>query len=326
VPHRDLYEILGVPKTASADEVKSAYRKLAKKYHPDMNPGSKQAEEKFKEVTAAAEVLTDAKRRSMYDEFGVDSLRSGFDPAKAEEYRRYRQHGASQGGMPYDFGDFQKVNVGDFGNFDFGSIFEDLFGGGAGRHGRAGQARAGHGRSRARAGSDAEGELEVELREAVLGGERDVRVGDRTLRVRIPPGVGDGSTIRLGGQGGPGSNGGAPGDVYLRVKVREHPLVRRSGKDLSVDLPVTVPEAALGAEVTLPTFEGPVHLRVPAGAQSGKKLRLRGKGLPDLKGGTRGDLYAVVQVVLPEASEQLEKAVKPLEPLYKKDPRAGLSL
>ena len=321
MPDRDLYEILGVPKTASAGEVKSAYRKLAKKYHPDMNPGSKQAEEKFKEVTAAAEVLTDPKRRELYDEFGADSLRSGFDPAKAEEYRRWRRHGASQGGMPYDFGDFQQVNVGDFGAFDFGSIFEDLFGG---RH--PGQARAGHGRVHARAGAHAEGELEVDLREAVLGGERDVRVGDRTLRVRIPAGVGDGSTIRLAGQGGPGAHGGAPGDVYLRVKLRDHPLVRRNGKDLSVDLPVTVPEAALGAEVTLPTFEGPVHLRVPAGAQSGKKLRLRGKGLPDLKGGPRGDLYAVVQVILPEPSERLEKAVKPLESLYKKDPRAGLSL
>lgn len=320
MPDRDLYEILGVPKTASAGEVKSAYRKLAKKYHPDMNPGSKQAEEKFKEVTAAAEVLTDPKRRELYDEFGADSLRSGFDPAKAEEYRRWRRHGASQGGMPYDFGDFQQVNVGDFGAFDFGSIFEDLFGG---RH--PGQARAG-GRAHARAGAHAEGELEVDLREAVLGGERDVRVGDRTLRVRIPAGVGDGSTIRLAGQGGPGAHGGAPGDVYLRVKLRDHPLVRRNGKDLSVDLPVTVPEAALGAEVTLPTFEGPVHLRVPAGAQSGKKLRLRGKGLPDLKGGPRGDLYAVVQVILPEPSERLEKAVKPLESLYKKDPRAGLSL
>jgi curved DNA-binding protein len=236
-------------------------------------------------------------------------------------YRQWRRQGGHPGGQP-DFGGFQEVNVGDFGAFDFGSIFEDLFGG---RPPRAAHGH-GHGRAQARSGAHAEGELEVDLREAVLGGERDVRVGDRTLRVRIPPGVGDGSTIRLAGQGGPGAHGGAPGDVYLRVKLRDHPLVRRNGKDLSVDLPVTVPEAALGAEVTLPTFEGPVQLRVPAGAQSGKKLRLRGKGLPDLKGGPRGDLYAVVQVILPEPSERLEKAVKPLESLYKKDPRAGLSL
>jgi curved DNA-binding protein len=320
VPDRDLYEILGISRTASAAEIKSAYRKLAKKYHPDMNPGDKAAEERFKEVTAAAEVLTDPKKRSLYDEFGADSLRSGFDPAKAAEYRQWKRHGAPQGAMPFDFGDFQQVNVGDYGAFDFGTIFEDLFGGGAGR------AHRGHAGPRARHGVDAAGELEVDLREAVLGGERDVRVDDRTLRVRIPPGVGDGSTIRLAGQGGAGAHGGRAGDVLLRVRLREHPLVRRDGKDLFVDVPVTVPEAVLGAEVTLPTFEGPVRVRVPAGSQTGRRLRLRAKGLPDLKGGPRGDLYAVLQVVLPAPSEKLEKAVKPLEGLYKGDPRAGLSL
>jgi curved DNA-binding protein len=176
------------------------------------------------------------------------------------------------------------------------------------------------------AGSDAEAEIEVDLPEAVRGGERDLRVGGKTLRVRIPPGVTDGSSIRLSGQGSPGANGGAAGDLYLRVRLREHPLLRRDGRDLTMDLPVTVPEAALGAEVTIPTFEGPVRLRVPAGAQSGTRLRLRGKGLPDLKGGARGDLYAVVKIVLPEASERLGEAVKPLADLYKGDPRAGLTL
>jgi curved DNA-binding protein len=321
VPERDLYEILGVSRTASAAELKTAYRKLAKKYHPDMNPGDRAAEERFKEVTAAAEVLTDPKRRALYDEFGADSLRSGFDPAKAAEYRQWKRHGAAPGGMPFDFGDFQQVNVGDYGSFDFGTIFEDLFGRGAGP-----RARRAAGAPRVRHGADAAGELEVDLREAVLGGERDVRVDDRTLRVRIPPGVTDGSTIRLAGQGGPGAHGGRAGDVLLRVRLREHPLVRRDGKDLSVDLPVTVPEAVLGGEVTLPTFEGPVRVRVPPGSQTGRRLRLRGKGLPDLRGGPRGDLYAVLQVVLPAPSERLEKAVKPLEALYKGDPRAGLSL
>ena len=323
MPHRDLYEVLGVSRTASADEVKSAYRQLAKKYHPDVNPDSKSAEEKFKEVTAAADVLTDPKRRALYDEFGADSLRSGFDPGKAAEYRRWKQHGAAPGGMPFDFGDFQSVDVGDYGSFDFGSIFEDLFGGGA-----AGPRvrRGAHAAPRARHGNDAAGELEVDLREAVTGGERDVRVDDRTLRVRIPPGVTDGSTVRLAGQGGAGANGGHPGDVLLKIRVREHPRVRREGKDLFIDLPVTVPEIVLGAEVTLPTFEGAVRVRVPAGSQAGRRLRLRGKGLPDLKGGPRGDLYAVLQIVLPEASDKLEKAVKPLEGLYKEDPRAGLSM
>jgi curved DNA-binding protein len=144
--------------------------------------------------------------------------------------------------------------------------------------------------------------------------------------VKIPKGVVDGSTIRLSGQGAPGSHGGAAGDLYLRVRLREHPWVHREGKDLYIDLPVTVPEAVLGHEVTLPTFEGPVRLRVPPGTQSGRKLRLRGKGLPDLRGGDRGDLYAVVKIVLPERTAGLERAVKPLEDLYKGDPRAGISL
>ncbi len=324
MPERDLYEILGVPRTASASELKKAYRKLAKKYHPDVNPGNKPAEEKFKEVTAAAEVLNDPQKRALYDEFGADSLRSGFDPAKAEAYRQYKRGGAPQGGMPYDFGDFQSVPVGDYGNFDFGSIFEDLFGGGGGR-GRGVRARRGGPRPPEH-GAHAEAQLEVDLRDAVLGAERDLRVDGKTLRVKIPKGVTDGSIIRLTGQGASGSGGGRAGDLHLQVKLREHAWLRRDHKDLYVDLPVTVPEAVLGAEVTLPTFEGPVRLRIPAGSAAGKKLRLRGKGLPDLRGGERGDLYAVLQLVLPERSSKLDRVVKELEPLYEGDPRAALTL
>ena len=321
MPERDLYDIIGIPRTATADEIKKAYRRLAKKYHPDVNPGNKAAEEKFKEITAAFDVLSDPKRRKLYDEFGADALRSGFDEKRAEEYRRWKRQGAPAGGMPFDFGDFESVNVGEYGAFDFGSIFGDLFGGAAGRA----RTRA-RGAPVAMPGADATAEIEVTLRDAVLGAERDLRVDGRTLRVKIPAGVTDGAQIRLAGQGGPGSRGGPSGDLYLTVRLREHPHVRRDGKDLLLDLPVTVPEAALGAEVHLPTFEGTVRLRVPAGSQSGTKLRLRGKGLPDLRGGTRGDLYAVVQVVLPPDSEALKKAVRPLEPLYKDDPRAGISL
>jgi curved DNA-binding protein len=320
VPERDLYEILGVSRTATGDEIKKAYRRLAKKYHPDVNPGDKAAEEKFKEVTAASEILSDDKRRKLYDEFGADALRTGFDEKKAAEYRRWKSHGAPPGGMPFDFGDFATVNVGEYGAFDFGTIFGDLFGG-AGRP--RGRARRGHFPT---PGANARAQLEVSLREAVVGAERDVRVDGRTLRVKIPPGVDDGSQIRLAGQGGPGAHGGSAGDLFLEIRVREHPHVRREGKDLYVDLPVTVPEAVNGAEVRLPTFEGPVSLRVPEGAQSGMKLRLRGKGLPDLRGEGRGDLYAVVQLVLPGASQALREAVRPLEELYEGDPRAGISL
>jgi curved DNA-binding protein len=319
VPQRDLYEILGVSRTASQDELKKAYRRLAKQLHPDVNPGNKGAEERFKEVTAAFDVLSDPKRRKLYDEFGADALRTGFDEKRAEEVRRWKRQGAPPGGMPFDFGDFATVDVGQYGSFDFGSIFGDLFGGGRG----AGRVRRAPGPM---AGADAQAELEISLRDAVLGAERDLQVDGKTLRVRIPAGVDDGAQIRLAGQGGPGARGGAAGDLFLRVKLREHPHVRREGKDLVIDLPVTVPEAVEGAEVRLPTFEGAVALRIPKGASSGMRLRLRGKGLPDLHGGARGDLYAILQLVLPKDSEALRKAAHALTPLYEGDPRAGISL
>jgi len=322
VPERDLYAILGVPRGASTEEIRKAYRRLAKKYHPDMNPGDKQAEEKFKEITAAHEILADAKKRKLYDEFGPDALRTGFDEKTADAYRQWKQHGGRPGQeVPFDLGDFETVNVGGFGNFDFGEIFGDLFGG----RGRGGARRRG-GPPPPTPGPDAEAELEVDLRDAVLGAERDLRIDHRTLRVKIPAGVSDGSRIRLAGQGGPGANGGPAGDLYLVVALRAHPAVRREGRDLYVDLPLTVPEAALGGEVLMPTFEGPVQLKIPPRFQSGRQLRLRGRGLPDLKGGARGDLYAVSKIVLPEGSEGLEGAVKPLEGLYKADPRAALTL
>ena len=319
MPQRDLYDVLGVSRGASSDEIRKAYRKLAKKFHPDMNPGDKKAEDKFKEITAAHEVLSDEKKRKLYDEFGPDALRTGFDEKAADQYRQWRQHGGRPGQeVPFDLGDFETVNVGGVGNFDFGSIFGDLFGGGV--RGRR------RGPPAARPGRDAEADFQVDLRDAVLGAERDLRIDDRTLRVKVPAGVTDGSRIRLTGQGGEGTGGAPAGDLYLVVRLREHPGLRREGRDLFLDLPLTIPEAAAGAEVVIPTFEGQVQLKIPSGTQSGRQLRLRGKGLPDLKGGPRGDLYAVARIVLPEESEALREAVKPLQDLYKTDPRAGISL
>ena len=319
MPPPDLYDVLGVSRGASNDDIRKAYRKLAKKFHPDMTPGNKKAEEKFKEITAAHEVLSDSKKRKLYDEFGPDSLRTGFDEKAADQYRQWRQHGGRPGQeVPFDLGDFETVNVGGVGNFDFGSIFGDLFGGGV--RGRRRGAPA------AIPGRDAEAELQVDLRDAVLGAERDLHVDGKTLRVKIPAGVTDGSRIRLTGQGGEGSNGAPAGDLYLVVRLVARPGLRREGHDLYLDLPLTVPEAATGAEVVIPTFEGQVQLKIPPGTQSGRQLRLRGKGLPDLKGGPRGDLYAVAKIVLPEESDALREAVKPLQDLYKSDPRAGISL
>jgi curved DNA-binding protein len=320
VSQRDLYDILGVSRTASLDEIRKAYRKLAKKYHPDMNPGDKKAEEKFKEITAAHEVLSDEKKRKLYDEFGPDALRTGFDEKAADQYRQWRAHGGRPGQeVPFDFGDYSTVNVGGMGDFDFGSIFGDLFGGSP----RRGRRRGPPGPV---AGHDAEAELTVDLGDAIRGAERDLHVDGKTLRVKIPAGVTDGSRIRLAGQGGEGANGGPAGDLYLVVRLREHPGLRREGHDLYMDLPITIPEAALGAEVVIPTFEGQVQLKIPPGTQSGRQLRLRGKGMPDLKGGTRGDLYAVAKIVLPEETDALREAVKPLQDLYKADPRSGISL
>ena len=206
------------------------------------------------------------------------------------------------------------------GNFDFGSIFGDLFGGGAGRGRRRGAPVAMPGR-------DAEAELQVDLRDAVLGAERDLRVDGRTLRVKIPAGVTDGSRIRLAGQGGEGSNGAPAGDLYLVVRLREHPAAFAGrGATSSSTSRSPSPRPPPAPRWCIPTFEGQVQLKIPPGTQSGRQLRLRGKGLPDLKGGPRGDLYAVAKIVLPEESEALREAVKPLQDLYKSDPRAGISL
>ena len=383
---KDPYAVLGVSKTATADELKKAYRKLAKKLHPDHNPGDKKAEERFKEVSNAFEILGDPKKRALFDEFGEISTRPGFDEAKARQYAQ----AAGPGGFRGDFRGGQGPFAGFQGNpEDFASMFGDLFNRGP-RRGRPRRPAA-----EPVPGDDIEAEIEVDLRDAVLGAERELslnrpstcsqckgsgaRPGSKEttcpecdgsgevqmgglftttcprcegrgvirepcprcggtgqvmetarLKVKIPPGVEKGSRVRLAGQGGPGLRGGEPGDLYLRIAVRDHPTVRVSGRDLSLDLPITPAEALGGAEVTAPTFEGPVTLKIPPGSQSGRKLRLRGRGLPALKGGStgapRGDLYAVLQIVLPPDSDEARTAAQELQKLYKNDVRNGLVL
>ncbi|HCF60422.1 MAG TPA: molecular chaperone DnaJ [Myxococcales bacterium] len=385
---RDLYEILGVSRTASADEIKKAFRKLARKYHPDVNPGNKQAEDRFKEINAAFEVLSDPEKRKLYDELGADALRIGFDPEKARAYRQWRsaqQSGAPQGGFPgFEYGE----------EFDLGDIFESLFGG-VGRARRRGRGPAGAEVSQ-RAGEDLTLEIEIGLREAVKGGERTIgfrRPGrcercagtgvlpgggrgrtcptcegsgqartsrgpfsfsgtcptcngsgkvpnacpkcggagtvleEARITVKVPAGVADGSKIRLAGQGAAGVRGGPPGDLFLVPRIATHPHVRREGHDLYMSLPVTVREALEGGEVRCPTFDGDVTLKIPAGSQSGRKLRLRGLGIPSLKGGPRGDLYVELLIVLPtQLDEAARKAVAELERAYPDDVRAGVRL
>lgn len=321
----DLYALLGVPKTASAEELKSAYRKLARKYHPDVNPGDKAAEEKFKEVNNAFEILSDPKKRSLYDEFGMDAAKLGWDPEKAAAFRQYRAGPQRGPGGGFDFGGFESYGGG--GPVDLGDIFGEIFGDAF----RGARPRGGRPSNRPMPGDDLGERIEVDLGTAVRGGELELRI-QRTqgqppsrLTVKIPAGIADGGKIRLAGQGGPGARGGPPGDLYLEVHLRAHPHVRRDGDDLYLHLPLTVGEAIAGATVELPTFEGPVQLKVPPGTQTGQKLRLRGKGVPHLRGKGRGDLYAEVRVMIP-AGDEAKELGKRLDKLYAEPVRAKLAL
>ncbi len=314
---KDYYQRLGVSRQASADEIKKAYRALAKKSHPDVNPNNKAAEEQFKSITEAFEVLSEPKKRRMYDEFGDEAAKLGWDERKAEQLRAYRHHGprgGGQGGMPGGF-DF---NVGEGGNVDFESILGEMFG--AGR--RGGSRKRGP-----MPGADLATEMAVSLQDAVKGGERVLNVNGQRLTVKIPPGVETGSRIRLTGQGEPGERGGPRGDLFIDLEVEVHPLIRRDEKDLYLDLPVTIKEAALGAEIRVPTFSGGGTVKIKAGTQSGTKLRLKGQGVPDLKGGHPGDLYLEVLVKLPDAeNDEVKKAIETLETAYAGDVRADLKL
>jgi curved DNA-binding protein len=297
-----LYDTLGVAKTASADEIRKAYRKLARKHHPDVNPGDSAAEEQFKQVSAAYDVLSDDKKRKAYDEFGEDSLRGGFDPDKARDYVKWqntRQHRSET------FGDEQ-------GPIDFD--FADLFG-------RAGQAARGP-----RRGADLAAAIEIDLRQAVEGTELAADLpGHGNVRVRIPKGADTGSTLRVPGKGAPGSGGGPPGDLVIETIVRPHPLLRRDGLDLHLTLPVTLDEAYNGANVEVPTFDGVVVVKVPPRSPQHAKLRLRGKGVP--RGTDRGDLIVELEVRMPDrADDALATALRSADAMYTKPVREGLAL
>ncbi|HWV37437.1 MAG TPA: J domain-containing protein [Vulgatibacter sp.] len=314
--NQDLYAVLGVSRTASADELKKAYRRLARKYHPDVNPGDKAAEERFKEINSAFEILSDPKKRSLYDELGMDAAKIGWDPEKAAAYRQWRSGGAGpRGAGPGGFEGFG-FETGE--PVDLGDIFGEIFGVGRGSFGRRPAPRPAK-------GPDFVDRIEIDLADAVKGRELDLRVDGKKLSVKVPAGVAHGGRIRLAGQGGAGARGGPPGDLYLEVRIRPHPLFRREGDDLNVNLPITVGEAIAGATVTLPTFDGTVQLKVPAGTQSGQRLRLRAKGVPHLRGGGRGDLYAEVRVMVPTGPEAKELG-KRLDKLYSEPVRAGLTL
>lgn len=292
----DFYAVLGVPKSADADAIKKAYRKLARDLHPDKNPGNKDAEARFKAVNRAYETLHDPKKRALYDEFGEDALREGFDPERARAYRTWQ----SQSGNGFR-GGARQVNL------------EDLFGGAQGGAGfDAADFADLFGRGRRRGpmkGHDLEQELTVDFETAVRGTTVQLRSPEshETVTVRIPPGADEGSRVRIPGQGGPSPNGGPSGDLVLVIHVRPHSLFKREGGDLHLDVPIRVSEAVKGTKVRVPTFDGPVSVKVPPGTNSGTVLRVRGKGVAR-KGRARGDLYIRFMVHVPQARNDREAA------------------
>lgn len=297
-PQQDLYEALGVERGASDEDIRRAYRKLARETHPDVNPNDAKAEERFKQVSFAHEVLSDPEKRKLYDEFGFDGLQQGFDPEQARAYQRWArgaQRSPHQGGFASEF--------------DLDDLLGSLFGSRGPRSTR---------------GADIEGEIEVGFLDAVRGGEVRVQVeGKGALRVKVPAGADQGTRVRLAGQGAPGD---PPGDLYLKLRVRPHRFYTRDGADLSVEVPVTLAELVKGAAVEVPTPDGPVTMKIPPRSQPGQKLRLRSKGAPRRKGGGRGELYVKLALVLPDTDDpRLEELASELEALYPDgDVRAGL--
>ena len=348
VTYKDYYQTLGVPKTADAKAIKQAYRKLARKHHPDQNPGNAAAAERFKEVNEANEVLSDPEKRRRYDELGAD-------------WARYADAGPGGfGGRPGDAGPGGfRVHVDESGDLgDFSEFFRTFFGGGGPRAGGfeaadfQERATVG-GRGRARRGQDLETEVEITLEEAHAGARRTVefqqlepcgtcrgsgRQGkgpcgtcggtgrvprDYRIEVRIPAGVRDGSRVRATGEGGTGAGGGPRGDLYLRVHVQPHPVFERREDDLHVELPLAVWEAALGAEVEVPTLRGKVAMKIPPETSSGRTFRLPGYGLPHLKGG-RGDQFVRVRIGMPRELSEKERTLfeqlRDLRPTPPRDP------
>lgn len=272
----DPYETLGVKRDASQGDIQSAYRRKAKKLHPDLNPGNKQAEQDFKDLSAAYEILRDEEKRGRFDRGEIDA--TGTENADRRYYRDYANAGAD--GSSYQTGD----GFADFGGED---IFAEFFS----RRSRSDFRRR---------GADLRYSMEVDFLDAVNGGTRQVTLPEgQTLDIRIPPGARDGQTLRLRGKGSAGENGAETGDALIELHVRPHPFYRRDGDDIRLDLPISLREAVLGGKVKVPTPAGPVVASVPENSSSGRTLRLKGKGVAR-KDGTRGDVYATLKIVLPE--------------------------
>ncbi|MBI5303516.1 MAG: DnaJ domain-containing protein [Chloroflexi bacterium] len=298
--YKDYYQILGVPKDASEKDIKQAYRKLARKYHPDVNPSNKAAQEKFKEINEANDVLSDPEKRKKYDMLG----------SNWQQYEQYQRAGG-QGPFQWGGGQYRTVTQDDFENIfgglggdDAGGVsdfFRTFFGGGFGN------ARAG---VRPRRGQDIEQAIEIPLEDAYRGVTRVLQKEGRRLEVKIPAGVKSGSKIRLGGEGMPGVSGAPAGDLYLRIQIAPHALFERQGDDLYVQVPVELYTALLGGEASVATLKGKLALKIPPETQTGKTFRLAGQGMPRMnQENAFGDLYAKVRVVLPENLSAKERGL-----------------
>ncbi|HEX3053678.1 MAG TPA: DnaJ C-terminal domain-containing protein [Aggregatilineaceae bacterium] len=299
--YRDYYQVLGVERNASEKDIRKAYRRLARQYHPDVNPGNQEAEDKFKEINEAYEVLSDAEKRKKYDELG-------------KSYQQWQRMGGQPGGFdwsrwtsgqPGGGGYRVEFNDADLGGDIFSEFFRNIFGGNVG--GIRSERQQPRGRQTVR-GQDLEVVAQVTLEEAYQGTVRQVQIGQRQLKVKIPAGSQEGTRVRLSGQGEQGYTGGQPGDLYVIVNVLDHPVFQRDGDDLHLDLKVSLYTAVLGGTVKVPTLGGDVSLRIQPGTQSGQSIRLRGKGMPRMRqADSFGDLYAHILVQVPTDLTSKEK-------------------
>ncbi len=295
----NLYETLGVSRRASEDEIRRAFRKLAKESHPDLNPGSPGAVERFKKITAANEILGDPQKRRQYDAGEID--------AKGEPRRPQWRPGSGPGGAR------TRTYSGGADDFNLSDIFSDVFGQGQGMGqgmgqgvGRGGAGRAGAGQPGFTSkGQDLRYTLEVDFLESVIGAKKRVTLPEGgVLDLAVPEGVTDGQVLRLKGKGGPGHNGGPAGDALVEIKVRMHAQFKRQGEDILVEVPITIDEAVLGAKIEVPTITGRVQLTIPKGTSSGKTFRLKGKGVQNKANGVMGDELVTVRIVLPDAIDE----------------------
>jgi DnaJ-class molecular chaperone len=318
VDFKDYYTTLGVSKTATDKEIKQAFRKLARKYHPDVNPGDKAAEAKFKEVNEANEVLSDPEKRKKYDELGANWRAYENVPPGAHAHGgspfggQWSTGGAGGGFRTMSEEEVAEMFGGDGGDSPFSDFFKTFFGGMGGAEESTG-ARGGRARPRARKGQDVEHPFELDLEDAIRGSVQRLQLRHdghaRTVEVRIPAGVTDGSRVRVAGEGGRGTGSAPSGDLYLRVQLKPHPVFDVKGRDVYTRARVAVPVAVLGGEIDVTTPESKtLRLKLPPGTQSGQRFRLRGHGLPNVgKPDDRGDLYANVEVDIPKSLSEEER-------------------